>query len=85
MLIGASGKIFFKKYVQDHSYKFHKYQIKITFPGKVLKKESIKNNKTLGNKVKLGRNSVELSIRHSMDQILFDKGQLMSSKTRGDY
>lgn len=45
MLIGASGKIFFKKYVQDHSHKFYKYQIKITFPGKVLKKESIKTIK----------------------------------------
>lgn len=23
MLIGSSGKIFYKKYVQDHSHKFH--------------------------------------------------------------
>lgn len=36
-------------------------------------------------KVKLEVNSTEIGIRHSMDQILFNKGGLMSIKTRGKY
>lgn len=60
--------------------------MKITFSGRVLEKESIKTIKDQKIiKAKLERNSTILGIRHSMDQISFDKGQLMSSKTRGNY
>lgn len=36
-------------------------------------------------KVKLEGNLTEIGIRHSMDQILFNKGGLMSIKARGKY